>query len=158
MFINWDNFQVGNKAVAAILLLYYHLLQEGGFTNDETVYLREMEFDGFAFMNTRMLKNCESHIDVLLINEGAAIYLLCELNDQIINYEDDFLSQPYTQKIISFYQSNSQYFFFEFAEVMQLVLSGESRFNYAVYKVQLAKIYKKYVVEKLQTLCNESYS
>jgi hypothetical protein len=158
LIINKDNFDVGNKAVAAILLLYYHLLLEGGFTNDQNVYLSDMEFDGFAFINTRVLVNGESGIDELLINQGAAIYLLCELNDQIINYEDDFLSQPYTQKIISFYQSNSQYFFFEFAEVMQLVLSGESGFDYAVYKVQLAKIYKKYVVEKLHTLCNESYS
>jgi hypothetical protein len=156
LIINKDNFDVGNKAVAAILLLYYHLLQEGGFTNDQTVYLCDMEFDGFAFINTCVLVNGESDIDELLINEGAAIYLLCDLNDQIIDYKDDFLEQPFTQRIISFYKANNQYFNSECSEIIQYVMS--EKFNYEVYKLQLANIYKKYVVDKLRTLCYQSYS
>jgi hypothetical protein len=156
LFINEDNLQVGNKAIAAILLLYYHLLKEGGFTNDQTVYLSDMDFDGFTFINTRVLLNCESGIDELLINEGAAIYLICDLNDQIIDYEDNFLEQPFTQRIIAFHKANSQYFNSECSEIIQYVLSD--KFNYEVYKFQLANIYKKYVVDKLQTLCQQSHS
>ncbi len=159
MIIDDENFHAGNKAIAAILLLYYHMLSEGGFTNDQTIYLSELEFDGFAFINTQVSEDCklELNLDELLINEGAAIYLLCELNDQIINYGDDFLAQPYVQEILSFYKSNDQYFFSEFSEVIRLVLSGESEFNYAVYELQLANIYKKYVVNRLQTLCDKLY-
>lgn len=45
MEINSENCSVGNKAMANVLLLYFHILSEGGITNDQTVYLDTDFFD-----------------------------------------------------------------------------------------------------------------
>jgi hypothetical protein len=33
--------------MAWVLLLYYHFLDEGGFTNDQTSFIEQSEFDAF---------------------------------------------------------------------------------------------------------------
>ena len=51
MVIDKDNCHIGNKAMASVLLLYYHLIKEGGFTNDQTIYIDPDDFNGFKYID-----------------------------------------------------------------------------------------------------------
>ncbi len=56
MIIDSSNVAIGNRAMAAVLLLYYHLRAEGGVTHDQTVYLTALDFNGFDFWMLRFGK------------------------------------------------------------------------------------------------------
>ncbi len=59
MIIDETNYEIGNKAMASVLLLYYHLLDEGGITNDQTVYIDPNDFNGFDFINLELKADYE---------------------------------------------------------------------------------------------------
>ena len=98
-----NNYEVVNKAMASVLLLYYHLLDEGGITNDQTVYIDQNDFNVFDFLDAEGKEPAGINLDLdeVLLREGAIIYLLCDLNDFIGEYDDDFHSQPQTKKILN---------------------------------------------------------
>ena len=52
--IDGSNLKRGNAAMASILLLYYHLLEDGGFTHEQTIYLNDQDFDGFYFLEVKV--------------------------------------------------------------------------------------------------------
>ncbi len=147
MKIDDTNFETGNKAMASVLLLYYHLIDEGGITNDQTVYLDPKDFNGFDFLDVEVKEqaNWSFDLDEALIGEGAIIYLLCELNDIIGEYNEDFHRQPQTMKIIEVLKSHEYSPIAEVALLLNHVLVAEAEFNYQQYDVVLQSIYKKYV-------------
>lgn len=147
MIIDNLNYEIGNRAIAWILLLYYHLLDEGGITHDQTVYLNQNDFNGFDFLDieVRNPENMSLGLDEKLIKEGSIIYLLCELNDMITEYERDYNSQPFTQKICKALKLYKNTPIPEVGLLLKQVLVAESEFNFSAYNEILQDIYKKYV-------------
>ena len=100
MIINLNNVDKGNRAMASVLLLYYHLAQQKGFNHAETVYIDPNVFDGFSYLQVTIQEeaNMSLGIDETLLREGAIIYLLCDLNDIICDYDEDYLKHKSTSK------------------------------------------------------------
>lgn len=98
--IDIENAAMGNRALASVLLLYYHLLREGGITNDQTVYVNSEDFDPFKYVGAEVSIEL-SDIDQKLLQEGAVVLLLCDLNDLIGEYESDYLKQPHVKRILA---------------------------------------------------------
>ena len=149
MVIDDTNYQVGNKAMASILLLYYHLLSEGGISNDQTVYIDPNDFNGFDFLNVELQESKNQNLDINenLIKEGAIIYLLCDLNDLIGNYDENYNSQPYVKKIINALSSLNNAQIPEVTLLLNSVSVPETEFNYSEFNEILKVIYKKYVYD-----------
>jgi hypothetical protein len=152
MRINDNNYQLGNRALASVLLLYYHLLRESGFTNDQTVYLDPDIFNGFDFLSVQVTAEYQGDIDEALLQEGAVIYLLCELNDQIAEYENDYLKQPIVQKILKVHAAGHMSAVPESGKVMDMLLLRSEKLIYKEYQMVLRMIFEKYVVDKFAAL------
>jgi hypothetical protein len=150
--INFDQCAVGNRAMASVLLLYYHLAREGGITHDQTVYLTQEDFDPFAFLDVQVAEDQKSEIDQSLLREGAVVYLLCELNDQVGDYEADFLKQPFVQKILEALAASGKAAVPEVLAIVQELSLGEQRLNYASFRGSLTAIYEKYVNRRFKEL------
>jgi hypothetical protein len=150
--INIDNCSIGNQAMAWVFLLYYHLLREGGITDDQTVYVGSFDLDAFQLCLVEVDAQLEPEIDGRLIREGAVIHILCDLNDCILEYEGGFLNLPFVQKIFAAYEEGRLSAIPEAAGVFRLISTDEARFDYAAYKAALASIFMKYVVERMARL------
>jgi hypothetical protein len=149
MIIDNTNYEIGNKAMASILLLYYHLLDEGGITNDQTVYIDPNDFNPYELISTKVHseKNESLDIDQTLIIEGSVIFLLCDLNDIIGEFDDNFHSHSLTKKILSVLQEHETNPIPEVSDLLKLVMVAETEFNFKQYNEILQAIYKKYVHE-----------
>ena len=156
MIIELSNCQQGNRALASVLLLYYHLLREGGFTHDQTVYLEPEAFNGFDYLNVRVANDQRGDIDEQLLREGAVVYVLCELNDMVIDYVQDYLAQPLVQKIIAANANGDLSAVPESSGVLAILSLGERHLDYASYQRELAQIYKRYVVARVRGLLSGS--
>ncbi|MES9930333.1 MAG: hypothetical protein ABW158_19650 [Candidatus Thiodiazotropha sp. 6PDIVS] len=133
--------------MASVLLLYYHLLDKGGITNDQTVYLDPKVFTGFDFLGVEVSEKANESLDLdeALVREGAIIYLLCDLDDIIGEYDEDFHSQPLTKKSIDALKDHEHSPIPEVASLLKHVSVTESEFNYHEYNKVLQSIYKKYI-------------
>jgi hypothetical protein len=131
MRINESNYKLGNQALASVLLLYYHLLTEDSFTNDQTVYVDPEVFNGFDFLGVQVSQEYPSGIDEKLLPQGAVIYLLCDLNDLIAEYES-YLEQPLVQKILNAHAVGQLSAIPESGEMMNLVRMGLQNLDYQV--------------------------
>lgn len=133
--------------MANVLLLYYHLVDEGGITNDQTIYLDPEDFNGFDFLGVEVRElECESlSLNETLIREGSIIYLLCDLNDMIAEYDKDYSEQPLTERICTALNAHEKTPIPEVGLLLKQVLVPESEFNYSAYNDILQSIYKKYV-------------
>jgi hypothetical protein len=156
MLIDFDNCQQGNRALASVLLLYYHLLLEGGFTHDQTVYLEPDTFNGFDFLDVEVAEGQRSEISEQLLREGAVVYLLCDLNDMVTDYEHDYLSQPQVRKMVSAYAEGKLLAVPEASAVFELLLRGEANLDYERYQSSLSSIFHSYVAAKIQALLPRS--
>lgn len=105
MHITPDQYPAANRAVASVLLLYYHLLREGGFTNDQTVYLDAVHFNALDYVDVTVDEAGAGDIDAPLLREGAVVCLLCDLDDMVGEHEENYLQWPFTQAIV---QANAQ--------------------------------------------------
>jgi hypothetical protein len=152
MVIDSGNYERGNRALGAILLLYFHLLQEGGITNDQTVYLDDDAFNGFDYLDVQVAPEQWMDIDQELLREGAVVYLLCELNDMVAEHGNDFLRQPLFQRIAVEYAGGRLSAVPEAEAILQLVLVGERSFDYETYQRLLASVFQKYVVDRYRAL------
>jgi hypothetical protein len=152
MRIDGSNYSTGNRAMAWSLLLYYHLLNEEGITFDQTVYIDPEEFDAFTLCEVEIAPEYSPEMDGQLIREGAIIHILCDLNDFIGEYEDDFLKQPFIKKAVSAYERGQFSAIPEAGGIFELMAAGEANFNYSAYKAILANIFTKYVVAKFKGL------
>lgn len=153
MLIAPDNAYQGNRAMAWVLLLYYHLLREGGFTHDQTVYVDAGEFNAFECVAVEVAEGQAGEIDQRLIRQGAVIYLLCELNDMVSDFEDDYLQQPFTQKVLGALRSEPAMAAVpEVAEIVQLVAGAGTPGDCAAFQGLLQKVFETYVVQEFKTL------
>ena len=142
--------------MASVLLLYYHLLVEGGITNDQAVYVDQNIFDGYSFLNIEVTEqNNESEINEKLIREGAVIYLLCDLNDIIGEYEDNYLKHEYTIKLNKAYKEGLLSSIPETKELFEIIMVPEKEMNYKLYNQCLNNIYNKYVVGMFSELLSK---
>lgn len=157
MTIDTNTISKGNQAMASVLLLYYHLLQDGGFANDQTVYLRDAQFNGFDYIDVRVVEEYQTDIDELFLREAAVIYLLCDLNDVIGEYETDFLSQPSTQTIIaSLSNSTAPSTVSEINKILEFFHTTEDDFDHKGFNDTLSLIYSKYVVARFSLLVHQN--
>lgn len=147
MIFDSTNCDVGNKAMAQVLLLYYHLLDEGGISNDQTVYLDPAHFNGFDFLGSKVVEGAYESLDLdeRLINEGAVIYLLCDLNDTLAEYDEDFKSHPSYKKIVASLTPYKCAPIPELEELLEQMAVSEEEFDYSTYNQILQGIYTKYV-------------
>jgi hypothetical protein len=147
MIINNTNYEIGNKAMASVLLLYYHLLDAGGITNDQTVYLDPKDFNGFDFLNVEVKEQANESLDLdeSLMREGAIIYLLCELDDTIAEYDEDFHRHPHAKKIMEALKGHEHSPIPEVALLLKQLSVAESEFCYSEYNESLQRIYTTYV-------------
>ncbi|WP_085902374.1 hypothetical protein [Kiloniella majae] len=154
MIINRDNCEIGNKAMSWVLLLYYHLIIENGFTNDQNVYIDPDEFNGYDFLDVKVDDDLE--IDQSLIREGAIIYLLCDLTDQIIDYEEDFIHHPLAKKVIEAYENQRLSAIPETLELFTYLNVSDGNINYEAYRKCLSRIYDCYVLSRFKQLVQKS--
>jgi hypothetical protein len=60
MIIDNTNYEIGNKAIASILLLYYHLLNEGGVTNAQALYTAPNGFSVYELLDVKVQEKNEA--------------------------------------------------------------------------------------------------
>ena len=153
MIINEENTEVGNRAIASVLLLYYHLLQEKGFSHAETVFINHSDFDGFSYLKVSVENGYELDIDEKLLRQGAIVYLLCELHDQVLDHDEDYLKHKYTKRIINEFQSGNMRAIPEVTELFSLIIDvPEQEMDYQRFSKILNHIYTNYVVRTFKEL------
>ena len=146
MKIDKANYELGNKAMASVLLLYYHITSGGGFSGDETIFLDPSVFDGYSFLDVVVTDGYEVDIDQKLIREGAVIYLLCDLNDMLSEYEDDFLNQQITINILKAYREGKLSAISETDQLFALLNVPEQEFDFKSYIEIMHAIANKCIV------------
>jgi len=151
MIIDSNNYMEGNNALASVLLLYYHIVGEGCFSGDETVYIDQRNFDGFTFLNVEVEDSSE--IPENILREGAVIFLLCNLNDMVVEHEESFLKADITKKIISAFKAERMTAIPETDILFRLFEVPESRFDFVEYNRILILIYKKYILGVYKKIC-----
>jgi hypothetical protein len=151
LHIDSTNYAVGNCAMASVLLLYYHLLREGGITNDQTVYVDNDDFNAFDFLDVTAAQG-ENDIDVELIREGAVIYLLCDLDDVMAENGDDYRQFPYFQRIVAALTARPPSCVPEATAILKLILASEAGNFQMQYRRLLTAVYEKYVVNRIRAL------
>jgi hypothetical protein len=142
---------IANRAMASVLLLYYHLLCEGGITNDQTIYTNADDFDPFAHLTVEVANEL-SDVDQVLLRQGAAIHLLCDPNDMVGEYESDYLQQPLVKKILTALADAEGAVIPEAAAIAKEVAAGEHHLKYQELAAGLASVYERYVVSRFRAL------
>lgn len=151
--IGTHNTMQGNQAMASVLLLYYHLLRDGGFANDQTVYIDTAQFNGSDFLDTEVSTDCADEIDQQLLREGAVMYLLCDLQDVIGEHDDNFLSQPTAQKIIGLLDTDNVLSTVpEIHKILELLQASEENFDHTEFSSTLSMVFEMYVVSRFAAL------
>lgn len=137
--------------MAASLLLYFHIARENGITNDQTIYLDSFDLNPFDLINIEFDKEILVDIDQDLVQKGAIISLICDLDDLISNYEDDFKSQEQFNKLY-----NALFSVKDKVPGLRKLLSilwlDENNFDYSTYKQVLNEIVQKEVFSKFTEL------
>lgn len=152
MHITPDLFPAANRAMAAVLLLYYHLLREGGITNDQTVYLDPAHFNALEYLDVTVDASGAGEIDASLLREGAVVCLLCDLDDMVSEHEADYLQWSFTQAILQAHAQGRLAAVPEAALVIGEVERGMAHLDMVRYRALLQCIYGKYVVGRWQAL------
>ena len=156
MEINSENYSVGNKAMANVLLLYFHILSEGGITNDQTVYLDTDSFDPYALVNATVSEGASVDIDQALIRQGAMVYWVCEINDIVGEYDDSFHSHPYFTEVFENLKEHCSAIYPEVTSLLELLAAEEDDLNYQQYNSAIKAVFKKYVFERMQSIVWQS--
>ena len=149
-----ENYEQGNKAMACVLLLFYHLSEEGGFIGSETVYIDRDLFNGFDYINVSVADSNSNEISEELLRTGAVVYLLCDLNDMVCEFPDEFLDSSFTKKVIDILELKGCLIIPELNSIIKLFKATESEFDYRKYYAALELIYNKYVVGTFHKLCH----
>lgn len=152
MRIDSTNYAQANKALASVLLLYYHLLREGGITNDQTVYLAPDDFDPFAYLAAEVSGDQKSEVDETLLREGAAICLLCDLNDLVADCDGDCSTHPLFQTIVQALTRNAAPAVPESLVIAQEISASKGKVDHERLKTRLNVVFEKYVVGRFRAL------
>jgi len=150
MLIDSGNLEIGNDAMASVLLLYFHLLREGGITNDQTTYIA-LRFDGFDFLDVHVAEE-GLDIDRQLIREGAVVSLLCDLKDIVSENEDHFLSEPYVKRLLTAHVHGRLAANPEVRSIVEMLQLGEAAFPHANFNAALADVFDRYVVARIRSM------
>ncbi|WP_018605285.1 hypothetical protein [Uliginosibacterium gangwonense] len=150
MLIHLANSSVGNRAMASVLLLYYHLLKEGGFGHVVTAHVAPDDFNGFDFLDVRVAPNLG--IDEKWLREGAVIYVLCELNDIVLEHDVSPLALQFIQKIAGLFKEGKLAAIPECGGVVEQVRADAMAFDLAAYQQVLAVIFERYVVGRMRAI------
>jgi len=153
MLIDDNNYPQGNKAMASVLLLYYHLIMDGGFTYSQNAYVDAQEFDGFSFLDVKAEEFHVSGIDELLLREGAVIYLICEVYDLVSLYPEDYLKYELIKKVINIFYEGKLSCIPEVSDLIECISSSE--LDYEKYNNILDYIFKKYVLGKFKSVVSQ---
>lgn len=149
MEINESNYQKGYKAMASVLLLYYHLIGEGGLGFDCTVYIDPDDFNGFSYLNVEVIQGYG--IEEKLLREGAVIYLLCDLDDMISEHEESYLHAGYTKRILAEFDKRNMSCIPEVKSLIELVRQPQ-QLDWEAYGEIKLNIFQKYVLGHFQQL------
>lgn len=152
MRIDSTNYAQANKAIASVLLLYYHLLREGGITNDQTVYLAPDNFDPFTYLAVEVSEDQRNEIDETLLREGAALCLLCDLNDLVADRDADCSTHPLFRKIVDALTQNAACAVPEALVIAQEVSASKSKLDHERLNTRLNVVFEKYVVGRFRAL------
>ena len=156
MIIDENNYQEGNKAMASVLLLYYHLIKEGGITNDQTVYIDTDDFDGFRFLDVKVNEDQVSlEIDQELLREGAVIFILCDLDDLLSERDETFMDEIDTGRIIQACKKGLFSFMPEVEQIVAMLVEHGYKYDFERYSELLAQVYQKYVLGRIKKLICE---
>jgi hypothetical protein len=151
LHIDSTNYSTGNRAMASVLLLYYHLLRDGGITNDQTVYVDHGDFNAFDFLGVTAAPD-DNEIDVELIREGAVIYLLCDLDDAMADNGNYFRQAPYFQRIVAALTARPPSCVPEATAILRLISASEAESFQEEYRALLTTVYERYVVARIRAL------
>lgn len=150
MKINIENVELGNRAMAQVLLLFYHLLREGGITHDQTVYLDLEQFDPFKFLDVQVEnQGTKLDIDETLLRDGAFITMIIHLDDMVCEFEDDFLAHKFTRKILDKLRANKKSLPKEGDSILKLYETPESQFNYPEFQIIKQQLFEFHVVHRV---------
>jgi hypothetical protein len=111
--------------MASVLLLFYHLLLNGGFSIHITHCIDQEDFDAFDYLNVEVVEEAHQDVDQDLLREGAAIFLICELNDVVEDLEKDYLDHPYTKKVVQALSRNAASVIPQTTKLLELVRAGK---------------------------------
>ena len=150
--IGLDDCPAGNRAMASVLLLYFHLLREGGITNDQTVYIDADDFDPFAYASVEVDLQLEPEIDQALLREGAVVFLLCDLYDVIGEHGSTYLELPWTARAIACLSEFGSASVPEVGPIVEMVAAGASSLDHRLLQVRIAEVYQRYVVARMRAL------
>lgn len=151
LHLDLQNCLLANRAVASVLLLYFHLLREGGITSDQTVYVNADDFDPFIYLTVEVSDQL-TDVDQTLLREGAIIHLLCDLADVVGEHEEDYLKQPLTRRILSACADGHFAPVPEAVVIANMVAAGESHLNPQHLQSRLVQVYERYVVNRFREL------
>lgn len=154
--IGLDDCPAGNRAMASVLLLYFHLLREGGITSDQTVYIDADDFDPFAYASVEVAPELEPDIDQSLLREGAVVFLLCDLYDVIGEFESSYLDLPWAARALACLSGAGRAAVPEVGPIVEMVASGASTLDHGLLQARIAEVYQRYVVSRMRALiCSE---
>lgn len=156
LYLNIDNAPKANRAVASVLLLYFHLLREGGFSNDQTVYVNSDDFDPFAYLLVEVSADINLEVDQSLLREGAVIHMLCDLWDTVGEFDSDYLRQPSVKRILGALEQAQGGAIPESMKITSMLRAGESNLDYPELAQALSEIYQRYVSGRFQSLIAQS--
>ena len=149
MILSEDNRDVGMKALAGALLLYFDILDNDGISNDETACLDRIKlFNGLDFLDVEVSFKYQTSIDQQFLREAAVIFLLCDLNDRICESTEnnDWLLWPITKKILAAYEAGKLTAIPETEKLFSLLPKNQDdEFDFSPYRRVLDEIYEKYV-------------
>lgn len=157
MRIDFETCSAGNRAMASVLLLYYHLIREGGLTHDQTTFVNADDFDAFAFLDVVVADEVAHEIDQALLREGAAVHLLCDLNDCVAEFPDDFLRQPLTQRIIAACDAGRLSAIPDAAAIVTLVRRAEDALDVGELARRLGDVYERWVVVRMRDIVRSGW-
>jgi len=147
MIIDKDNcFEVGNRAMASVLLLYYHLISDDGFFHGQTVFVNHNDFNAHEFIDVKVIEapNVTLDINESMLREGAVICLLCMLFDMFCeNEEDDYPSND--EEMIKILKEHGIQVIPEISAYLECILVPANKLDFDLYNDILKSIYEKYV-------------
>ena len=141
-----ENYDQGNKAMASVLLLFYHLADGGGFIGSETVYIDRDLFNGFDYIDVSVDSSNRNEICEKLLRRGAVIYLLSELNTMIGEFRDDRPNLNFTKEIVDVLEQKALLTIPELCPLLKLFETKGTKFDYKKYHESLGIIFSKYVL------------